>query len=519
MYLSHPGTPQQPSNPPSANSVFFEGANRGATVDALIYVLTHGEGAEGVIKVTGDQGNGKTLLCRLLMERLPARMEIIYLAQPDSLREELLRSIAEKLNSSPARSGATTPPPTNTNAIDELESALSEKRIAGRRIVLLIDDAHTLPDDALEALSVLYDSQSRHHKLLQIILLGQAGLDSRLALPRMRKLRGNISHNYILTPLTAKVVKEYLTWRLRAAGNRGPDIFTLPAIKLITMASGGLIRQLDILADKSGLAASAAETREIQPIHVKAAALESGIKPRFSWASWRDAQDLPSPRVARASVIFSVTALLVLAVLGWDVLHTPPSDVTATTAPLPIGAVTSAPAAVLVPIPTTSTPVATMSSIGPPSVAAVIQSDPPGETTARMPASIPINPAPAAGQDNPAKINIAGVKLAGYALLEQRVAATQKIMGMTNGSSFTVQLFATENIQPDRMERFLVRARSLIDLSDLYVHPVTNGNQAKFRVTYGIYSSRDQANAAVPRLPERYRTSFQPEPYTLSEIH
>ena len=127
------------------------------------------------------------------------------------------------------------------------------------------------------------------------------------------------------------------------------------------------------------------------------------------------------------------------------------------------------------------------------------------------------SPVPAVQHGSTASIG--GVKLAGYELLEQRVEATIQTVGATNRDTYTIQLFATENVQPDRMERFLARARSLVDLSDLYVHPVINGDRAKFRVTYGIYSSRDQASAAVGVLPEKYQTSFQPEIYALSEIH
>jgi septal ring-binding cell division protein DamX len=114
--------------------------------------------------------------------------------------------------------------------------------------------------------------------------------------------------------------------------------------------------------------------------------------------------------------------------------------------------------------------------------------------------------------------SIGGVKLAGYELLEQRIEATAKARGATNRDAYTIQLFATDNVQPDRMERFLSRARSLVDLSDLYVHPVTHGGSAKFRVTYGIYPGRGQATAAVAALPEKYQASFQPEIYAISEI-
>ena len=81
-------------------------------------------------------------------------------------------------------------------------------------------------------------------------------------------------------------------------------------------------------------------------------------------------------------------------------------------------------------------------------------------------------------------------------------------MGTTNRNAYTIQLFATDNVQPDKMERFLSRARSVVDLSDLYVHPVTNGGRARFRVTYGVYPGREQAAAAEVMLPENTRHHF-----------
>jgi MSHA biogenesis protein MshM len=79
-------------------------------------------------------------------------------------------------------------------------------------------------------------------------------------------------------------------------------------------------------------------------------------------------------------------------------------------------------------------------------------------------------------------------------------------------------LFVTDNIQPDRMERFLVRAQNLVDLSDLFMHSVNNEGQAHFRVTYGIYPTRDEASKAMDELPQKYRTAFTPELYTLGEL-
>jgi septal ring-binding cell division protein DamX len=68
------------------------------------------------------------------------------------------------------------------------------------------------------------------------------------------------------------------------------------------------------------------------------------------------------------------------------------------------------------------------------------------------------------------------------------------------------------------MERFLVRAQNLVDLSDLFMHSVNNEGQAYFRITYGIYPTRDEANKAMDELPQKYRTAFTPELYTLGEL-
>jgi MSHA biogenesis protein MshM len=153
------------------------------------------------------------------------------------------------------------------------------------------------------------------------------------------------------------------------------------------------------------------------------------------------------------------------------------------------------------------------------SVLAVASTPAPPEAVAGIAPSGESKPAAEIGQRSTARTHIAGVELAGNALLEQRLEATTNTMRKTDKNFYTIQLFATENIQPDRMERFLLRARSQVDLSDLYVHPVSNGDQAKFIVTYGIYPSRDEADAAVAGLPEKYQSSFQPALYALSELH
>jgi type II secretory pathway predicted ATPase ExeA len=503
---------------------FFEGGHRGATLDALIYVLTHGEGIEGIVKVTGGDGSGKTTLCRLLMQRLPASMQLIYLAQHNLSREEFLHRLMEKLDfesngsraiPAPAADGISEP---EDDPQDEFQPVLTRMFAAGAQIVLLIDEAHALSEETLEALETLYERQSPCHKLFQIVLFGHTRLDETLALPQMRKVSDRVTHHFSLHPLTAKAVKNYLAWRLCVAGCRDSNIFIPRAIRLITIASCGRIPQLDVLATNSLRIAYSARSPVIDASHVKAAITDMGIKHRLGLRNWRLAQDLPDLRSRGAGAALAAMPLAVVGLVGWNVLQRPATS-TASIPPAPFEA--SASATLLVPVPSSAYPstVAPVISTAPPSAAAaVVPSSSAAESKTHVLVATPDKPLGPVAQHSTAT-SIGGVKLAGYELLEQRIEATAKARGATNRDAYTIQLFATDNVQPDRMERFLSRARSLVDLSDLYVHPVTHGGSAKFRVTYGIYPGRSQATAAVAALPEKYQASFQPEIYAISEIH
>jgi len=113
---------------------------------------------------------------------------------------------------------------------------------------------------------------------------------------------------------------------------------------------------------------------------------------------------------------------------------------------------------------------------------------------------------------------MAGVKLAEHPLLHERLDATAKVLKTTDKQHYTIQLYSTDNIQADRMERFLNRAQNLVDLSNLYVYSVTTAGQAKFRVAYGVYLTRRQADTAASDLPQKYQEAFHLEIYTLEEM-
>lgn len=509
MYLKHFGLAEPPFTITPVTGFFYSGANRGATLEALIYAIVHGE---GIVKVTGEVGSGKTMLCRVLMERLPANVETIYLANPSLSREEVLCSIADELNLDLTGNRAAV-------AVRALQNTLIEKYAAGKRVVVLIDEAHAMPVETLEELRLLYNLESTRHKLLQIVLFGQTELDDMLALPQMRQLKDRITHHFTTQPFSAEAVKEYLMFRMRTAGYHGPDIFTPEAVNLIAKASGGLTRRVNIFADKSLLAAFIGNTHGIEAHHAKAAIEDSEPKrhPKLisglAELSWLTRRLHWTGRLNHW--IVGAIVLLVGVLLGWlgsQVLYPQPMTVIASA---PITTTTAPP---VVPVP--AAPV-----VSPPLVPSPVPSPAPSAAvaTAAAVAAAPAKPAPAPAavekRDAVTEVDIATLKLTGHKLLQERVEAAKKMMSATDSSYFSIQLFITNDVQPARMQRFLIRANSLVKLSDLYVYPEKSGGQTRFRVMYGIYPARDQAVAALAQLPQKYKTAFRPEMRSLVELH
>ncbi len=276
MYLDHFGLTQAPFKITPHTEFFFSGANRGATLDALIYAIGAGD---GLVKVTGEVGAGKTMLCRVLAERLPATVETIYLAIPSLTRDEILHAIANDLKIKTKG--------LNTAAVlEKLQEHLIKLHARGRQVVVLIDEAHAMPLDTLEELRLLSNLETNRDKLLQIVLFGQPELDHNLAQPHMRQVKERIIHSFFLPPMPQNEIGEYLNFRLRAAGYHGSDVFSARCISRITAVSEGLVRRVNILADKTLLAAYADGARTVESRHVTAA-IEDSEFGRSHWLSSR----------------------------------------------------------------------------------------------------------------------------------------------------------------------------------------------------------------------------------------
>ncbi len=266
MYYAHFGLKEAPFKITPHTDFFYAGGNRGAVLDALIYAITHGE---GIVKVSGEVGSGKTMLCRMLETRLPDTVETIYLANPSVSPDDILHAIAFELQLPVAEKAS------RLEVMRALQEHLLARHAAQRQVVIFVEEAQSMPLATLEEIRLLSNLETQHHKLLQIVLFGQPELDTNLSQPQIRQLKERITHSFYLGPFAPPAIKDYLMFRLRAAGYRGPDLFDDQTVREIAKASKGLTRRINIIADKTLLAAFSDNTHTISKKHVRAAVADS----------------------------------------------------------------------------------------------------------------------------------------------------------------------------------------------------------------------------------------------------
>jgi len=286
MYNEYFGLADTPFRLTPDPRFFYPGGGRGEVLDALIYAITSGE---GIIKVVGEVGTGKTMLCRMLEERLPDAVEIVYLANPSLTPEDILQAIALELGLQMDISAS------RIQIMHGLQQALLDRHADNRRVVALVEEAQSMPLDTLEEIRLLSNLETKSEKLLQIVLFGQPELDENLAVPQIRQLRERITHGFKLKALSADEIRSYMEHRLRASGYRGREAFSSKAYKVMFKASEGLTRRVNILADKSLLAAYAEDTHDVSERHVKVAVQDTQLSvPQHSavGSRWKNAGGL-----------------------------------------------------------------------------------------------------------------------------------------------------------------------------------------------------------------------------------
>ncbi|MBU2114324.1 MAG: AAA family ATPase [Gammaproteobacteria bacterium] len=247
--------------------------------DVLAVLKTALNAGEGFIKVTGEVGSGKTLLCRLLLQQAEPDWQLAYLPDPCLTPLELRWALALELGLQ--YSGNIDPP----QLMQLLQRQLMLLAAQGKKTIVLLDEAQALPDETLEALRLITNLETEQRKLLQVVLFGQPELNRRLATYRFRQLRQRITFSSHLNLMSAKQVSAYLQQRMTQAG-ADQAVFRSSAVAAISRYSRGIPRLVNVLAHKALLLAYGEGLPVVGSRHVRLAALDTedvSPKPKTLW--------------------------------------------------------------------------------------------------------------------------------------------------------------------------------------------------------------------------------------------
>ena len=445
-YYDYFGLTQAPYKITPDTDAFYAGGERGAILDALVYAVKRGE---AITKVVGEVGSGKTMLCRLLGERLHGEVEIVYLMNPSLSPREILHAIAIELG---LRVSAKTE---RFQVMKKLEAYLLKQHAGGRRVAVFVEEAQCMPWETLEEIRLLTNLETGQEKLLQVVLFGQPELDEVLSKAHVRQIKERITNSLYLPPLNREEVGDYLMFRLRLAGYRGVPLFSALAVRMLKRASHGLMRRLNILADKAMLAAYADGVRRIGA--------------RYVWAAMRDCEFGPRRRGIHP---FAITTALAMALIAAGWLGVSVQGVTMPAMP------DSKPAAA--------------SSLAP---AVSPSAEPRVAVEAR-----------------------AEVLNDDADLFQTRLAATRAWLRGADENHFTIQVLLGDADQEAGMERFLRQAGMSEVLDRLYIYRAELRGKPMYGVVYGDFPDYAGAQAALENLPAPLRR-HSPFLRNLHQVH
>lgn len=295
MYLEHFGLVRAPFGLTPQTQFYFPTERNQQILLATMAAIERGE---GIIKITGEVGTGKTLMCRMLLAELQDKVALAYLAIPASHPSALFAALLHEFGGHCA-------------AHEEPQAALQRHLLAitasGKQAVLVVDESQAYGREGLEALRLLSNLETENSKLITIILFGQPELDELLQEHNLRQLRQRIVFSFQTKALSLRESADYLRHRLEQASEsrvRALSVFTLPALYLAARAARGIPRLLNIIADKAMLNAFGRNAARVDRHDVMAALDEHNLT-------------VPS-RMAHVAVLAILLTVLALIVVGWQ---------------------------------------------------------------------------------------------------------------------------------------------------------------------------------------------------------
>lgn len=242
MYEQFYGLREMPFSLTPDTEYFYRYSGHQEALNVLLIALRNGE---GFVRVTGEVGTGKTLLCRQLLKLLQDNCATAYLPNPLLTPLELYQAIAHDLQLNLPQDAS----------VQQLHQGIFIELVRlkelKRPLVVLIDEAQAMPHRSLEAIRLLSNLETEKEKLLHIFFFAQPEFEQRLAEDNLRQLRQRITFSYQLSTLQSKEISLYLEHRLQVAGFSGKGLFTSSAVRLLHKASKGVPRVINLLAHKA----------------------------------------------------------------------------------------------------------------------------------------------------------------------------------------------------------------------------------------------------------------------------
>jgi MSHA biogenesis protein MshM len=282
MYLRHFSLREAPFSITPDTAFFYPHEGAQAALNTLLVALRSGE---GFLKIVGEVGCGKTVLCRQLLNALQDDFVTAYIPNPDMGPEDLLLALSHELGI------GDTLLVSRHQVLNALQASLLTHAQAGRGVVVCIDEAQAIPLRTMESIRLLSNLETEKRKLMQLVLLGQPELDVKLARPEIRQLLQRITFSEYLGPMPAHHVATYLEHRLAKAGlSEATDVkvFEPAAARALAAFSGGVPRLVNILAHKCLMLAYGENAHRVSKKLVQLAAADTpGIKPpQRGWQRW-----------------------------------------------------------------------------------------------------------------------------------------------------------------------------------------------------------------------------------------
>jgi len=264
-YLAHFGLKDWPFGLTPNTGLYFASDEHRDVLDSLLYAVRRGE---GIVKVVGEVGTGKTLLCRMLLAELDPEMAVAYITSPQDDRDMVVKAVVREFGL----------PDTVDDPVNALQTYLIDLHSQGKQAVIVVDEAQALGSVGLETIRLLSNLETETTKLLQIVLFGQPELDQLLQGHHLRQVNQRIAYSFQTRPLSEDSAIAYLQYRIERVAERrstASNAFDRAALKALAKASGGLPRLLNILADKALMVAFGAGSRQVKGEHAKLAVADT----------------------------------------------------------------------------------------------------------------------------------------------------------------------------------------------------------------------------------------------------